>query len=381
MNAELFGVQSPGRLVDITAPMRDVAFVPDPLPRDYELPARLWPLLVRAREEIARLDGGGRHLENPNLLLTPLKRREALKSSSIEGTVTSAEQLLLYEAAGAKEERRGSDVEEVGNYSAALDLGLEQLASLPFSLRLMRVIHRRLMRGVRGQQKTPGEFRLGQVHIGTSRRFIPPPPEHLDACLEQLEQDMHAEVAVDQLVWCYMLHYQVETIHPFSDGNGRLGRLLLSLMIADRCSLNRPWLYMSPWFEQHKSRYIDLMFDISAKGDWDSWVEFCLEGTLEQAVDTSRRLNQLIDLRRTYRQRVSDSSGSARLHKALDMLFDVFPLVRVTTLAKSLEVTYPTAKADVDRLENLGILEELPKSRPKTFYAPEIIRVGILSEP
>lgn len=378
MNAELFGRDSPGRLVKISSPFEDVAFVPDPLPRNYELPRGLFRLLVEAKEELARLDGGGRHLENPNLLLTPLKRREALKSSSIEGTVTSAEQLLLYEAAGAKEDRRGSDVEEVGNYSAALDLGVETLEQIPFSLRLMKVVHRRLMRGVRGERKTPGEFRRSQVHIGKDRRFIPPPPgAELDACLDQFESDMHADVGVDPLVWCYMLHYQVETIHPFSDGNGRLGRLLLGLTIADRCRLSRPWLYMSPWFEQYKSQYIDLLFGVSATGDWDSWLEFCLQGTLEQALDTSKRLNELIDLRRDYRQRVSASNGSTRLHTILDSLFDAFPLVRISSLRETLGVTYPTVKSDIGRLRELGILEELPDSRPKAFYAPDIVRIGI----
>lgn len=363
--------------MQVTQPVHDVAFVPHALPRDYQVPSHLWPLLLRAKEELARLDGGGRHLENPNLLLTPLKRREALKSSSIEGTVASAEQLLLYEAAGAREERLGSDVEEVGNYSAALDLGLEMLSEIPFSLRLMRNIHRRLMRGVRGQRKTPGEFRRGLVHIGVDRRFIPPPAEHLEDCLRQFETDMNAEVPFDPLIWCYMLHYQVETIHPFNDGNGRVGRLLLGLMITDRCRLSRPWLYMSAWFEQHKDRYIDLLFGVSAEGDWDAWLEFCLQGTLEQALDTSRRLNALIDLRKDYRQRVSSSSGSARLHTILDLLFDTFPMVWISSLATSLGVTYPTSKADLDRLHDLGIVQELPDSRPKAFFAPEIIRIGM----
>ncbi|MCB9765172.1 MAG: Fic family protein [Alphaproteobacteria bacterium] len=378
MDASLFEQTRTGRLIPISIPVHDVAFLPDPLPQHFVLPVHLWPLLVEARAELARLDGAGRHLSNPELLLTPLKRREALKSSSIEGTFATAEQLLLYEASGgAAAPRSGAEVREVFNYSAALELGLALLAELPFCLRLIREMHGRLMQGVRGGNKAPGQLRRVQVHLGLDRRYVPPPPDVLQVCLGDFERDMHAEIPIDPLIWSYMLHYQFEAIHPFSDGNGRVGRLLLALLIGERCGLQRPWLYMSPWFDQHKSEYVDRMFAVSARGDWEPWLGFCLRGTIAQARDALRRLEDLIALRARYRDALARSGGSIRLHRIVDELFDLAPVARVASLAHTLDVTYPTAKADLDRLVELGILAEVDGAYPKTFFAPEIIRVGI----
>jgi Fic family protein len=382
MKRELFQTDAPGQLINIDTAVSDVAFVPAPLPPKLTLDEDLWSLLVQAREELARLDGAGRNLSNPGLLLSPLKRREALKSSSIEGTFATPEQLLIFEAgdASTSENRtpRRDDVQEVSNYAAALELGVELLESLPFCLRLIRDMHARLLQSVRGQDKSPGQFRRSQVHVGLDGRFVPPPPEHLADCLKDFEEKMNLEdTSIDPLVWSFMLHYQFETIHPFKDGNGRVGRLLLSLFIGERCRMEQPWLYMSPWFESHKTDYIDLLFRVSTHGDWKSWIAFCLRGVRHQAMDTLARLEALISLRERYRETVYQSGGSVRLSKIVADLFDVYPIAQVASLARTFDVSYPTAKSDVDRLVELGVLSELPDVYPKTFYAPEIVTVGI----
>jgi Fic family protein len=233
MDKTLFVEGFPGRLWEISANGKlDWAYIPAVLPSDWPPSPEIWELLAQAREELARLDGVGRAMPNYNLLLRPLQRREALTSSSLEGTYATPEQLLLFEI-DPKEPQSPNDPEsawqEVRNYSRALDLGLRLLLERPLTLNLIREIHRTLLMGVRGTNKDPGNFRRTQVHIGSDRRFIPPPPNEVMPCLYALETAIHQEKSIDPLIFCFMAHYQFETIHPFLDGNGRVGRLLLSL--------------------------------------------------------------------------------------------------------------------------------------------------------
>ena len=226
---------------------------------------------MEAREAIARLDGVGRHMPNHNLLLRPLQQREALRSSSMEGTYATPEELLLYQA--EPREPRSSDDRvnawrEVFNYGQALTAGKEILdEGYPLSLQLIRTLHAELLRGVRGEEKAPGEFRQRQVQVGAGGRFIPPPAHYLPECLEALEQSLAAQTGIDPLIRAFMVHYQFEAIHPFNDGNGRVGRLLLSLHIYRSMELGSPWLYLSPFFERHKDDYIDSLFRVSAHND------------------------------------------------------------------------------------------------------------------
>jgi len=234
MDKSLFSHNSLGKLVKIHIySEQDWAFVPNDLPSNMAISQKIWPLLAEAREELARLDGVGRHMPNYELLLKPLQHREALKSSSLEGTYATPEELLLFEM-GPKEPKSQHDQvnswKEVYNYGNALRKGQKLLAEeLPISLRLIKELHKELLSGVRGNQRDPGNFRRSQVHIGSDKRFVPPPPNETTTCLHGLENFIHAENDIDPLIFCFLVHYQFETIHPFLDGNGRVGRLLLSL--------------------------------------------------------------------------------------------------------------------------------------------------------
>jgi Fic family protein/cell division protein FtsB len=349
MDESRFTRNAPGKLVSVSIGTRDCAFVPRSLPRKWNVPNELWPLLASAREELSRLDGIGRTLPSADLLLSPLQRREALRSSSLEGTYASAEELLLFELQpieAASVNERSNDWREVFNYAKALNIGTSLLNELPLSLRVIRSMHQQLLTGVRGRDRAPGEFRRNQVHIGTDRRYVPPPPHELDRCLDDFERFLNAAESIDPLVRCYLAHYQFEAIHPFIDGNGRVGRALLSLCAFKWSRLSWPWLYMSPFFEQNKDEYIDRLFAVSTNGEWQEWLSFCLRGTVEVCRDAVTRCDRLRLLRETYHSRVS--RVNKRMHSIIDRLF-VNPVVRVIDLARLLEVTYPTARTDIDR--------------------------------
>jgi Fic family protein len=244
------------------------------------------------------------------------------------------------------------------------------------SLRLIRELHATLMTGVRGKDRSPGAFRQGQVAIGVSHRFVPPPPQRLDECLDAFEKYLHVEQArYDPLVNCLLIHYQFETIHPFNDGNGRIGRLLLALMIQRCCRLSKPWLYLSEYYEEHRDEYAQCLFNVSAKADWETWIEFSLLGTVTQARDTIQRCERLLQTREAFMQKLREVGGSVRLHQIVEDVFHS-PFVRVADLSRRLNVSYPTAKSDIERLVQAGILAELDNVTPKTFYAPAVFNVS-----
>ena len=376
MDQKRFGPNAPGELESIGN--GDVAFVPHSLPpRDWTFPAELWPLLAEAKRYLGQLEGIGSVLPNPTILLRPMADREAIQSSALEGTYATPQELLLFELepteVSNKSEKK-QDYREVYNYQQALHHGTT--SSLPLSLRLMKDLHRILLTGVRGRDKTPGEFRKIQVAIGATKRFIPPPPSRLDNCLFPLESYLHdAAEGLDPLVFCFLVHYQFETIHPFVDGNGRVGRLLLAIMLQQRCELSKPWLYLSEFFEKHRDEYVDGLFSVSTNASWSRWVEFCLQGTLAQAKSTIARCRRLLAVRDQFAQRIANVGGSVRLSQIIEGMF-TSPFVRVAELAERLGVTYPTAKSDLERLVQAGVLKELAEVTPKTFYAPEVFAVS-----
>lgn len=375
MDISLFHQSCPGTIVPIQN--GEHAFIPAPLPPDWTFPVVLWPLLAEAKQQLGILEGIGRNLPNPAILLKPLEDREAIRSSSLEGTYATPRELLLFEL-DPKEPASGltpeNDHREVFNYRRALHMGTN--TELPLSLRLTRDLHRMLMTGVRGKDQTPGEFRRQQVAIGSSFRFVPPPHERLMDCLGPMEKAFHSGMEkYDPLVQCFLMHYQFETIHPFNDGNGRVGRLLLAIMLQQKCGLTKPWLYLSEYFERFRDEYIQGLFDISSRGNWLAWVEFCLRGTVTQTKETILRCERLLRIRESFSDRVANVGGSYRLSKIVEGVFHS-PFVRVAALSKSLGVTYPTAKADLERLVQAGILRELPSVTPKTFYSPEVFAIA-----
>ncbi len=371
MDASLFQESAPGQLVATSSSEgRDWAFIPNDLPPDWEFPAALWPLLAEAKQELARLDGAGRHIANAELLLRPLQKLEALRSSSLEGTYSTPKDLFLFELDRTPGQDRNAQ-REVANYAQALGVGLSLLQTLPLSLRVIREMHAVLLDGVRGGHKQPGEFRRSQVQIGADARFVPPPANYVMPLLDNLEKAMHVPQAlVDPLVDAFLIHYQFETIHPFLDGNGRVGRLLLSLLIYQRCGLSQPWLYLSAFFDEHRSDYIDALFKVSTHGDWGGWVALCLRATVAQSKDALRRLEALIELRDIWQQQVS-ALGSARLVRLVNDLFDI-PVVTIPYVAKLCGVSYPTAKSDVEKLVSAGILEPIAETYPQEFWAPAV---------
>lgn len=379
MNVNRFTDRKTGRIVPIRVPGgNDFSFIPDDLPPKWTFPASLWPKLSEAKMALGRLDGIGRTLPSPELLLTPLRRQEAITSSRIEGTYATAQEMLLFEIA-PKEPRSRTDQahawSEVQNYIDALGHGTKLLDKYPFCLRVFKQLHHTLMRGVRGQLSNPGKFRDVQVAIGSDRRYIPPPPVEMMSCLEALEKYINSDdTSFDPLVRAYVAHYQFEAIHPFSDGNGRIGRLLLSLMIEHACKMQLPWLYMSSFFERFKSEYVDNLLRVSTEGNWEKWIDFCLTGTIKQAEDAVKRCDALRRLKEEMINKAR-ADGSVRTERIIESLF-THPIVRVSRLQRTLDVTYPTAQADITRLVKAGVLRPLPGVRPKAFYSPEIMDIA-----
>jgi Fic family protein len=337
-----------GRLIPIRVADRhdDWAFVPNPLPPTWTPNERLWPLIAKAHDRIGRLDGISATLPEPTLLLRPLQRREALSSNSLEGTFVTPKELLLFEAersqANPPEQGRVDDWREVFNYDQAMTRGCKAVEQgRDVNATLFCELHSTLLASVRGRDRDPGSFRNSQVYVGVERRYIPPPASELAVCISNLESYLSSAGQSDPLIRAYLAHYQFEAIHPFHDGNGRLGRLLLSLMIHKWMPLSQPCLYMSEFFERNRKDYIEKLFRISTNGEWDDWLEFCLLGTIEQADYSIERCETLRRLKARYRQEVG--SLGPRMHNLIDRLFST-PIVTITEIAEAFEVTYHTAQ-------------------------------------
>ncbi len=383
MDIRQFTAANPGQLIPVKG-IHDAshAFLPDLLPPHWEWPGELWPNLLDAHRELARLDGIGRHLPDPNLLLRPLESREAQRSSQLEGTFATPRQLMLFELEPNIPTSAGDPANaarEVTNYAAALREGLKMLAAgTPFSLWLVRQLHRFLLEGARGSDSNPGSFRQRQVQIGRPPRFVPPPPFYLPQRLDNFEQFARRDQRLyDPLVDAFIMHYQFEAIHPFEDGNGRVGRVLLSLMITRWCGLGNQWLYMSEYFDANKDEYFERLLRVSTGNDWNGWIRFCLEGVVEQSLNTEQRCSRLLQLSASFKERISTLRGSLRLQDIVDRLF-ITPVVQPASLATRYNVMYHTARADIEKLTSIGILQELPNAPKKTYFAPEII--GIIYE-
>ena len=366
-----------GELVPIQSKTPDAqfAFVPQPLPPKWQWPESLWKPLIEARKSLSSLDGTGKHLPNPEILLHPLQSREAQLSSQLEGTLTDPQQQVLFEADPqypTSKNDPNNAYQEVYNYRRALRLKLDRKIDLPLSLGLVKELHAVLMAGVRGSEQRPGEFREIQNQIGFPARFVPPPPTELPAALDAFEKYLHSECEFDPLVKAFLTHYQFEAVHPFRDGNGRVGRLLLSLAIAEWCDLSSQWLYMSPFFEKRRKEYMDLLFNVSAQGSWEPWIRFCLEGVVTQSVDAEKRCDKLLKLQTEFRSRIK--GGSVRLSQLLDGLFSR-PVITVTQYRNRFGVTYPTARLDLKKLEQAGIVQPLEGMNTITYYCDPIYSI------
>ncbi len=351
------------------------AFVPSPLPPRIEMTWELSRVLSDADRAIGGVAGSGHMLADPQLLIQPLMRREAVLSSRIEGTQASLTDLVAYESAGTDP----GDALDVSNYVEALNYGLERLERLPLSLRFIREIHEKLMKGVRGGDRAPGEFRRIQNWIGppgsavADATYIPPPVAEMHRALDAFEKFIHTSSPLPPLVKTALVHYQFEAIHPFLDGNGRVGRLLIAFVLRAEGVLNQPLLYLSAFFERHRREYYRLLLAVSNRGAWHDWIMFFLRGVAQQARDAGVRIRALIDLRDKYRRSVSGARNAGALQDVVDHLF-ILPAVSVTSLAKRLNVSYPAAKSSLEKLERAGIVWPTKQGRETWYFADEIIR-------
>lgn len=358
-----------------TAGERVNAFVPPPLPPDP--PVRLHELhdlIERANQAIGRLDGISSILPDPTLFLYMHVRKEALLSSQIEGTQSSLSDLLHFENDRAPGAPKAADAEDVSNYVAAMNHGLGRLAELPVSTRLIREVHAILLQKGRGSDSQPGEFRRSQNWIGGTRpgnaRFVPPPHSRVAALMSDLERFAHDDgVALPFLVKVGLIHVQFETIHPFLDGNGRMGRLLITLLLCSRRVLNDPMLYLSLHFKLHREEYYARLQAVRTEGDWEGWLRFFLEGiaqTCEQAVNTVRRLLRLFEEDRRRIEALGRPAASAlRIHERLQQR----PFATVAETARQLRLSAPTVAKSLRHLEALGVVKEITGRRRGRLFA------------
>lgn len=348
------------------------AFIPAPLPPqpDIDFDGELRTLLSNADRDIARLDAIASLLPNPDLFVSMYVRHEAVLSSQIEGTQSTLEDVLAFEADAAQNDAP-KDVAEVVNYVRAMNHGLKRLDELPLSLRLLREIHGELMQGTRGGEKSPGEFRKSQNWIGgtgstlANASFVPPPPHELMNSLGEFEKFLHeGKATVPLLIRCGLAHAQFETIHPFLDGNGRVGRLLIALMLCEERALSRPLLYLSVYLKAHRAEYYDRLTAIRTQGHWEQWLKFFLRGVSTTSRAATQTARDIVALREAHR---SEVMNNAKALKLLDSLYQQ-PYVNASRVAQIIGTTYATAARLTYTLEEKGWLKEVTGYERNRIY-------------
>jgi cell filamentation protein, protein adenylyltransferase len=372
LDPESLGEKASGKLVRATGGAW--AFVPRPLPPHLDIDRRLLRITEDAARELGNLAGTGRGLANPYLLIQPFVSREAVLSSKIEGSQATLSDLFLSEATPSAS---SAETREVSNYVAALGHGLDRAKKRPVGLNLILEIHEILMRETQGA--SAGRFRQRQNWIGPpgsrigEASYVPPPVAEMHAALDALEKFIHAESDLPLLVRLAAIHYQFEAIHPFIDGNGRVGRLLISLLLCTEGVLPHPLLYLSEYFESHRRQYYELLLAVSKEGAWNDWLNFFLAGVAGQARDASARAGQLQDLRARLHQKFHTARSPAFLLKLIDELF-VSPFITYGRARRILDSSPRGAALNVVKLVDAGILKQVPNtSHPTVFVAKQIL--------
>lgn len=358
------------------------AFIPHPLPPKIEWDNSLVSSLSRADHLLGMLSREGGKLPNPHLLMRPFIAREAVLSSKIEGTQATLGEILANEA-GIQVHRHPDDLQEVHNYILALDYGLKRLENFPLSLRFIKEIHEKLMQGVRGSHATPGEFRRTQNWIGTpgfmlnAAKYVPPTPDELMDCLSSLEKFFH-DKTLPPLIHIALCHYQFEAIHPFLDGNGRVGRLLTTLLLIERGMLPSPLLYLSAFFEATRDEYYAQLYNVSKKGAWHDWLSYFLNGVAIQSLDVLSRAERINALILDWRMKLS--SRTEGIVQEMIKSLAVNPYFTTKKVAENLNVAFTTAQRAIGKLEDLGIVRQISqRKRDRVYCATEIL--SILEEP
>lgn len=354
------------------------AFIPAPLPPEIVWTTPLISALSDADRELSKLTTLAGNFPFPRLLTQPFMRREAVLSSRIEGTRASLVDLYNYESAQLTFLEPTDDVREVHNYVLTLDYGLERLGTLPVSLRLIREIHAKLMGGVRDGNLTPGKFRKTQNWIGPAgstidtATYVPPPMDEMQNALGDLEKFIHADTEMPTLARAGMIHYQFEAIHPFLDGNGRVGRLIIMLLFHEWNILSQPLLNLSAYFERHRQEYYDHLLAVSQRGKWEEWLRFFLRGISLQAQDSVFRMTSLQGIRTKYEALVQADRNSARMAAVIDFIFSR-PILNIKQLEAALDMPYMAAKRYVEKLVDAKVLQETTGyARNRVFLANEI---------
>ncbi len=385
MDPSQFQATTSGKAIRL--PQGYLAFLPAALPPALTFSSPLVAALSAADRALGELRGLGGALANPHLLIRPFARREAVLSSRIEGTRASLDDLLNYEATQLSFLEPGSDVREVYNYVRALEYGLERIHTLPVSLRLIREVHARLMGGVRGDVWNPvgenpvSEFRKSQNWIGPTGStletapYVPPPVDEMLASLSALEKFIHAPSDLPPLLRLGMIHYQFEAIHPFLDGNGRVGRLLIALLLSAWELLPQPLLYLSAYFESNRRTYYELLLAVSQRAAWEEWLLYFLEGVKQQSQDAVDRINRLQALRTQYQEKIQTRHAPARLLRAVDLLF-AQPVLTARQVETTLRINFVGAQRLIDQLIEAGMLREITGGRRNRIYrADEILNI------
>lgn len=362
-----------------------LTFVPNNLPPTINYDESLTALISEASLQLGNLSGIGKLIPNPHLLIRPYLTREAVLSSKIEGTQASIVDVFRYEAGGmiGGEGKDVKRINEVVNYVHALNKCLHDVSKgAKIDLQMMKNTHKILMKNVRGQKLQLGEFRTAQNWIGAEdtkiedATYVPPPPEYINELLVDLEQFIQNPPGrIPILVQCAMIHYLFEAIHPFNDGNGRIGRLLIPVLLAQRKLLDQPLLYISAYIEHNKEKYYSLLLTVSEKSAWVEWVRFFLYGVITQANDAVNNIQRLMALKTKYEQKLITKKASGSATRLMDYLFSN-PITTIPNAADYLHITYPPAKNALESLKDMGVLvEQNNKQRGRMFVAHEIISI------
>ena len=381
MYPEDFTNSSAGRCVRTISQPAYWAFVPNPLPPKIDVDWELVRLLSQAESKLGELSGAGQLLPEVHRLILPLLiRRESVTSSRIENTQSGLDDLFLYEA-NETEPSPVSDVKEVINYVRAMEYGIKRLKDLPISSRLICEIHGILMEGVRGDYATPGEMRKSQNWIGSpgctlmDATYVPPPLHEMKECLSDLEKYINSDAREPALIQCALVHYQFEAIHPYLDGNGRIGRLLITFMLLQKKLLSQPLLYLSDFFEEYRDEYYRLLLNVSQKGDWKAWLTFFLNGVRQQSEDVLATIQELLNLQKQYRAVAFGQRVPRSVDRLLDHLF-ANPIISISELSRTWDMPFPTVKRGVDYLVEKGILSEITgRRRNRLFVADKVFNV------
>ncbi|OIO43425.1 hypothetical protein AUJ63_00490 [Candidatus Pacearchaeota archaeon CG1_02_35_32] len=356
--------------------------MPEKLPPNFDYTPQLVLSLSKADSTLSKLSGAGLLLPNPDLLVIPYLKKEALSSSRIEGTRISLSDYFLTEAKGIEKE----DIEatEVGNYLKSMNYALKKIEKEPINTELIKEMHKLLMKGVRGNELLPGNFRPVQNWIGPKNTkiqdvtFVPPPQEEVEKLVNGLIEYLNKYDEMPLLIKCALMHYQFETIHPFCDGNGRIGRSLITLYLCKKNKISKPLLYASDYFEKHRREYYETLLNANKTGKFEEWIKFFLEAIKVQSEDALERTIKIQKLSEKYQEKTKNHKQAINLLSLVDLLF-MNPFIRINQVAKKLNITYPTAKKAVQNLIKLNILKPTSeKERNKLFVAHEILDVVIV---